>query len=59
MKKYYFKALTDWTSRDFKEQKKILWFRYGGKKRGQLDCRFFDTSEEALNYCKYLKMIMK
>ena len=59
MKHYYFKSMLDWSSQDKTEHKKLLWFTYGGKKRGSLDFKFFDTEQQALNYCKQLNMIMK
>ena len=58
MKHYYFRSITDWQSQDKKENKKLLWFTYGGRKRGSLEFKFFNTNDEALSYCKELNMVM-
>ena len=60
MTKYYFESLTDWISTDGSENKKVLWFKYthGKGKKLQLDFKFFDNCNDALKYCKDLKMIM-
>lgn len=54
MKHYKLISITDWTSSDGKEHKTIVWFSYGGQKRGELDFKFFNTPEQAKQFASSL-----
>ena len=47
MKHYSFQSMTPWVSSDGKEKKVIVWYRYGGKIRGELSFKFFDDEKTA------------
>ena len=55
MKHYYFKSMTPWKSLDGKEEKVIVWYRYGGKIRGKLSFQFFDNEKAAKEFVLSLR----
>lgn len=54
MKHYKLISITDWASSDGKEHKKIVWFSYGGQKRGAIDFKFFETELQAQQFANTL-----
>ena len=55
VKHYSFEAMTPWRSKDGKEEKVIVWYRYGGKIRGKLSFQFFDDEKTAKAFAVSLK----
>lgn len=54
MKHYYFEAMTPWVSKDGKEEKVLVLYRYGGKIRGELSFQFFDDAKAAKGFISSL-----
>lgn len=46
-KHYYFTGVTPWSNETRTDHAWIAWYRLGGKVRGELFFKFFETKEEA------------
>lgn len=49
MKRYYYEDITPWGDSNGRQFLYVMWYRWGGKKRGELSFEFGETPEKLLS----------